>query len=228
MEIVFTNTSGVDLENDKPIPASFEIPEWYKHTQSYMSGEKKPAGKGEGLATIKRCIPVFDAITNGYLILLPADVYVSQKDGAPYYEWSNFGLIQFHVIEQAPLYPNNSGFDYPKFINPWAVKTPKGYSTLFTQPAHRDAPFTILTGIVDTDIYTAPINFPFILNNPKFEGLIPAGTPIAQVMPFKRESWKMKFGNDKDIKEQATVSVKLQRKFFDRYKTMFWHRKEYK
>lgn len=228
MEIIFTNTSGIELENDKPIPASQSVPDWYRVTESYMNGQKKPVGKGEGEATIKRCIPVFDAITNGYLILLPADVYVSQKDGGPYYEWSNLGLIKFHVVEQAPLHPSSNGFDYPKFINPWAVKTPKGYSSLITQPAHRDLPFTIMTGIVDTDVYTAPINFPFVLNDPKFEGLIPAGTPIAQVMPFKRESWKMKFGTHKDIKEQASISVKLQRKFFDRYKTMFWQRKEYK
>ncbi len=228
MEIIFTNTSGIDLESDKPIPASDLIPEWYKHTVSYMSGEKKPKGNGEGEATIKRCMPVFDAITGGYLILLPADIHVSSKDGKPYFQWSNLGLISFHVVEQAPIHPLSNGFDYPKINNPWAIKTPKGYSCLITQPMHRDAVFTILPAIVDTDTYTNSINFPFVLNDPKFEGFIPAGTPIAQIVPFKRESWKMKIGNKKDLMQTMQVANKLQRKFFDRYKTMFWYKKEYK
>ena len=88
--------------------------------------------------------------------------------------------------------------------------------------------FTILPGIVDTDQYTAPVNFPFVFNDPSFEGLIPKGTPIAQVIPIKRESWGIKIGNQKDYNEQRKNSIKLQTKFFDRYKSMFWTRKEYK
>jgi hypothetical protein len=82
--------------------------------------------------------------------------------------------------------------------------------------------------VVDTDTYTSPVNFPFTLNDPKFEGLIPAGTPIAQVIPFKREQWEMSFGGQQELIEQSQVSIKLQTKFFDRYKTMFRANKEYR
>jgi hypothetical protein len=88
--------------------------------------------------------------------------------------------------------------------------------------------FTILPGIVDTDEYYAPINFPMVINDPNFEGLIPKGTPIAQVIPFKRESWKMEIGGEKELAEQEKVGQKLLTKFFDRYKTMFRANKEYK
>ena len=37
----------------------------------------------------------------------------------------------------------------PKFINPWSIKTSKGYSIFITQPMHRDLPFEILQSIVD-------------------------------------------------------------------------------
>jgi hypothetical protein len=113
-------------------------------------------------------------------------------------------------------------------MNHWAIKTPKGYSTMFIQPMHRESPFTILPGIVDTDTYTAPINFPFIINDLKFEGLIPKGTPIAQVIPFKRDSWSIKFGGEKEIKELEQVKENLATKFFDKYKSMFRSNKEYK
>jgi hypothetical protein len=233
MDITFTNTLGV-TEEYSPKPASHFIPEWYKKLESYMSGEKKPTGQGDTSATAKRCMPVFDAITGGYIIVSPADVYVSQKEDAtgkivPYFEWSNYSLIQFHPIEQMPEHPNRNGHvAYPKWTNSWAIKTPKGYSTLFVQPMHRESVFTILPGVVDTDEYTAAVNFPFVLNDTTFEGLIPAGTPIAQVIPFKRDAWKMQLGNQNDYVEQQKVALKLRTKFFDRYKSMFRQPKEYK
>jgi hypothetical protein len=226
MKITFTNTTGADLE--QPKPASKLVPDWYKNTESYVNKERKPLGDGSTSATIKRCVPVFDAIIAGYIIESPADVFVSIKNGGQWFEWSDFGLIQFHPIEQAPEHPDKKPFAYPKWINPWAIATPKGYSTLFVQPFHRKSVFTILPGIVDTDQYTAPVNFPFVINDPTFEGLIPKGTPIAQVIPFKRDSWTMELGDKKDLEAQAKVSKKLQSKFFDRYKSMFWTKKEYK
>jgi hypothetical protein len=227
MEIIFTNTSGIeDLE--KPQPASKFIPDWYKDMESYIGGEKKPDGNAGTTGTVKRCMPVFDVINAGYIITSPADIWVSLKEGQQYFEWSTLGLISFHPIEQAPTHPKVNRHAYPKWINHWAIKTPKGYSTLFVQPFHRESLFTILPGLVDTDEYYAPVNFPFVINDPEFEGLIPKGTPIAQVIPVKRDDWKMQFGEEKEFKDQAKVTQKLSTTFFDRYKNMFRQDKSYK
>lgn len=231
MEIIFTNITEFNIE--QPQPASKFIPEWYKNTESYMNKKKVPIGDGTVLATIKRCIPVLDAMTSGYIITLPADVYVSLEDignnkKLQKFQWSALNLITFHSIEQAPKHPEAKPYEYPKFTNPWSIKTPKGYSTLFIQPMHRESVFTILPGVVDTDIYTAPVNFPFVINDPNFEGYIKEGTPIAQVIPIKRDKWTMKLGNDKNYRESQNHNLKLQRKFFDRYKTLFWDKKEYR
>ncbi len=67
-EIIFTNTYNVDI--DQPKPASQFIPKWYKNLESYIGGNKKPDGDGKAQVTIKKCIPVFDAITAGYIICL--------------------------------------------------------------------------------------------------------------------------------------------------------------
>lgn len=226
MEILFTNTS--DFSNiEKPKPAKEFIPDWYKTMDSYVGKEKKPNGNGITTATIKRCMPVFDAITAGYIITLPADVYVSIENNEQHFQWSDHDLVQFHPIEQAPTHPNKKPHAYPKWMNPWSIKTPKGYSVLFVQPFHRESVFTILPAIVDTDTYYAPVNFPMTINDPNFEGLISVGTPIAQVIPFKRENWKMVLGDNEDIKAQYEIRRKLQTKFFDRYKTLFREKKEY-
>jgi len=261
VKITFTDTIGVPKEFS-PKPATASVPEWYKKLESYMSGSKKPDGRGMTTATIKRCMPVFDAITGGYILYTYADVYISQqkiqymdekhyketgenkeyteeevkekglKLTAPYYEWPAFEPIQFHPHVQAPEHPNKGDkhefISYPKWINPWSIKTPKGYSVLFTQPMHRESPFTILDGIVDTDSYNAPVNFPFVLNDWDFEGLIPAGTPMAQVIPFKRDSWQMEIGKEEDFKAQNKTTAFLRTSFFNSYKNKFRAPKEYK
>lgn len=239
--IVFTNTFGVPDEFT-PKPATAFIPDWYKNMDSYMSGDKSPDGNGSTTATIKRCMPVFDSITAGYIITTYVDVYVSQKDGTgisrstgkkkkikvPWYEWPSFSPIQFHPVEQAPEHPMENGYPYPKWINPWSITTPPGYSVMFTAPVHRPSIFTILDGVVDTDTYNAPVNFPFVLNDITFEGLIPAGTPMAQIIPFRREEWEMSIGSNQEIDSQNKVTSLLRTRLFDSYKSQFRTIKEYK
>jgi len=226
--IIFTDTLTNNKVIDAPKPASSFIPEWYKKIESYINGKKMPTDYANNV-TVKKCIPVFDAITSGYIITSPCDVYVEQKEGVPFYRWSNFDAITFHPIVQTIGHPaSKDGLDSPKFTNPWSIKTPTGYSVLVVSPMHHDLPFAILPGVVDTDTYNSPINFPFKLLDPKWEGLIPVGTPIAQIIPFKRESWSMKLGGEEEINTARYVSLKAHTKFFNNYKSFWWHKKEYK
>jgi len=209
-----------------PRPASAVIPEWYKNTESYLMKDKI-ALQGKGFATIKKCVPVYDAITAGYIIFSSTDIQVQRINNESQFSFPSGNQIDTHINLQAFLHPVSSGERFPKFMNPWIIKTPKGYSTLFTQPFHREAPFTILDGIVDTDTYHSTVNFPFVLNDPLWEGLISAGTPLAQVIPFKRESFKMSTvrRNDQELnKVQAIIGSH----FFDNYRNFFWSRKEYR
>jgi len=219
----------------QPVPASKMLPDWYKDTASYVSGIKEPDGNGQGSATIKRCMPVFDVLTAGYYLLTQADIWVSHiarnpekpEEKQPWFQWAA-GDIQFHPLPQVLLHPQTTGSNMPKWMNPWSIETPKGYSTLFIPPVHRDNPFVALPGIVDTDTYNPPVNIIFTLADPNFEGLVPKGTPIVQVIPFKRESWEMKFGNEEDNKKMHGQNFKLKSTFFDGYKNFFRAHKEYK
>lgn len=234
-EIEFIDTIGLPKEYH-PKPATQYIPNWYKQTESNINNEKKiNMQTGEVSHTIKKCIPVFDAMTAGYILVTPCDVQVSQEllesdsnKKVPCYAWPLHNLISFHPIEQAPLHPLNNGFAYPKWTNPFGIKTSVGYSTLFLPPMHNpNNIFTILPGLVDTDKYNNPVNFPFVLNDPTWEGLIPAGTPIAQIIPFKRDAWNSNVTTkiDNGITEQF---FKLRSIFFNSYKKQFWESKQYK
>ena len=82
-----------------------------------------------------------------------------------------------------------------KFNCFWNIEAPPGYSLLFTHPVNRaDLPFTTLTGLVDCDTFHhSPLSFPARWHDVEFNGVLPKGTPVAQCLPVKRESWTGRF-----------------------------------
>lgn len=225
--IVFTN--AYNNHEYPPEPAYKNVPDWYKNTLSYM-GDINKAEHGLNPGTIKKCIPVFDAITAGYIIFTQVDIKISRaEDGAIFYSWPLQDAIDFHPISQAPLHPLANNNPYPKIMNPWIIETDPGYSCLFINPMHNpNQYFTIMPGIVDTDKYNARVNFPFTLNDLNWNGVIPAGTAVAQVIPFKRDSWKSKIGGQDDIIKESKIMHKLKSKIYNSYKQNFWSKKEYR
>ena len=237
-KINFVHVDGNNHVNP-PEPASKNIPEWYKKTQTYVEDAKieDATVDNETTATIKRCMPVFDAISSGYMLKTPTDFYIVQKENentgeiAPHYYWPSGPGIEIHPRGQAEIYPLHLGSKagIPKFVNDWIIETPPGYSCLFIPPIHHDLPFTVFSGVVDTDKYHGPINFPFMLKDINYEGTIPAGTPMVQVIPFKRDSWTMNTENNEKTIIKAKKDLSLLRSvFYSSYKKFFRQSKVYK
>lgn len=238
MKIEFLIDSMANVPKEYfPYPASKNVPEWLKKTDRHIGGEKWFDPNGAGLSsTIKGCMPVLDSLTSGYIITTHADLWVTQTKSAtdpnktePYFTWNLGPGISTQTKSQAPLHPQGDGVTYyPKILSPFGIKTPSGYSCLFVPPMNNpNGFFTVLPGIVDTDTYNLPVNFPFTLDDQNFTGIIPAGTPVAQVIPFKRDSWTHGV-SEFDVKEKTTMSSKLAIKIFDKYKSLFWVKKEFK
>jgi hypothetical protein len=227
-DIIFTPIFPVE-DKFYPEPASKNIPEWYKKTESFINSKTFRPDGGSGNQTIKKCIPVFDALSAGYIIKTYVDIYVTlTEDNVSYYNWPSFEPISFHPIDQAPHHPGMNNRPYPKWNSPWSVQTPRGYSSLFISPMHNpNGIFTILPGVVDTDQYINPVNFPFTLDDPNFEGLIPAGTTICQVIPFKRDSFSIKIGDKDQLSKINKFSYLFRNKFVNNYKSKFWNSKRF-
>lgn len=228
--IKFTDTTGLVPEMYYPKPGRITIPDWFKKLMpEFIPDSPRRDGSKKKEHSGKRCIPMLDAMTIGYTIFTSEDIIV-QKDGQyDFYEWTRRDdAIEFHSYDQMSTYPNLlEGQSVPKWINPWVIKTPPGYSCLFVPPMNNpETPISIFNGVVDTDTYVSTVNFPFMLRDKSFTGLIPAGTPIAQVVPFARESWKMEI-NSVDEKEIITTREKLNSLFWDKYKRLFWAKKEF-
>jgi hypothetical protein len=81
-----------------------------------------------------------------------------------------------------------------------------------------------LTGVVDTDAYPLVVLFPFMMKN-TFEGVIEKGTPVVQIIPFKREDWKKRIYDkisDKSSKELKSLGPNFRsRNVTCLYKSLF-------
>lgn len=200
-----------------PVPASRMVPEWYRRLP----------GSAEKVETVKKCVPVLDALTSGYMITLPVDVHFNNETKQFWYE-APFQINSDHYSVQTQGVEIGDEFDQQphKWINQWRIETPKGYSCLFVHPLNRmDLPFRSFTGIVDTDRHPIIINFPFVMKK-DFYGRIPAGTPIIQIIPFKRDDWSIDVVDNKPFKDHPEAH-EVENPPFGWYKRKWWTRKIY-
>jgi hypothetical protein len=220
---------------DHPYPASKVLPAWYKKLELRTDSKlvSPNAYKSNALgSTIRTCMPVFDLITAGYHIPLHVDTHFQDNPAAEGELDINWGsafeeVVTFHPREQYRGYPVPEGYyDLAfKWITPWVVQTPPGWSCLFVPPAHYDQPFQCLPAFVDTDKHPHPVNLPFFLKN-SFRGLIPRGTPLIQVIPIKREKFKSSIGVlPKNYKNKYNIFKGLE--LFNVYKKYFRSKKVY-
>lgn len=236
-----------ELKEDYPTPIKLNIPEWYKKLDHTLSQK-----------TIKGCMPFLDTLTSGYLLKIPQDFNVrhnidnKNEKGEKFKDsFQTFGLHDQSQILYARSINLNSGFDthdsnqvegspfieknknlpFYKILNPWKIKTPKGYSCLFVPPLNNaDDRFSIIPGIVDTDTFPNEINFPIIINGDKYpvlETTIKKGTPYVQIIPFKRDSWKM------TVKPRLQKEIQNSRLFYglkilNVYKEKYWNKKSWR
>jgi hypothetical protein len=222
---------------ETPKPASSLIPEWYKDMPVHMDNEKITGLNKESVAvsnlTLKGCSPFLDALTSGYTFTLASDLEFRNHPGKGInIRWAtNVEILGSHGTEQAPGLPVPFGGSdgLLKWKPGWRVITPPGYSCLFTHPFNRhELPFRTFTGVVDTDSYPLGVEFPFqllqVIDKDIF--ILEKGTPICQILPFKRDSWKseeIKFDEKANKKNVFLLKSKIVRS----YKNQFWHKKSY-
>lgn len=200
----------------KPVPGTKLVPEWYKRQPGTID-EPNFIKKGVTSSTIKRCMPIFDYMTAGYIISVPCDIYIDATNPDKI-EWSvpqsmtQFGsdMISSHAREQYDHYPVDKDLyhrDLFRIMPFWSLKTPPGYSTIFTHPIHKDPlPFIAIGGLVDTDNFITDGHLSFLIQK-DFVGVLKQGTPLVQVIPFLREDWEMEIVEH----QQAAREVQEQR-----------------
>lgn len=173
-----------------PVPAADKMPDWFTALSEDMGGTDAQGRPGR---TARACLPMTDACALGWIIPLPFDIAMSRDPQ---------GQLMFHWADGVPfppvqlLHPRQIGSGGPpfhdtlplKFINPWRVILPEGWSAAFVQPLnHFDLPFQVFSGVVDCDVLEEPAKIPFLWTAQAETLVMPAGTPMVQVVPFKRD-----------------------------------------
>jgi hypothetical protein len=187
-----------------PVAAKTVLPDWFRKLPPVDAQQASATNNG---LTVKRCMPFLDAMTTGWILPLAATVRLEVKDGGSAVDagWefdrvmvSNHGAHQVAGNPKEPAPPC-------KFHNYWSIRTPPGWSCLFLPPLNRPAqPFECVAGIVDTDTYAAHIHFPFFATAPDGLYVVEKGTPLVQVIPFRREDAALKAEIQSETGAEAT------------------------
>jgi hypothetical protein len=221
--------SSKEHENlGQPAPAKGFLPKWYQKSEFTFKDEQGVEHPG-----LKKCVPFLDAMLSGYMLVTPVDIFVSKnKDQSLKISWNSSEVfIDFiaertkalgeHMPRPAGHYPNHLAFK-----GFWGFKLPRGWSALVVHPLNRhDLPFTITSGIMDADKYSTSGNIPFFIKE-DFVGMIPAGTPFAQLIPIKRATWGS-IKNDSGLQYLQYLQGATVRTPGKSYKKLFWVRKKY-
>lgn len=236
-KIVFANAYS-DMKHvfPSPVPVSKNIPNWYKEQASYVGDSKLQNGVYK--STIKKCQAVFDSMSMGYYLLCPVDIHIdSTKDNVefqvpPSFQFMFAQLVATHSPDQVQSYPIDEDVYSSKGIvriHPtWMPSTPTGYSVLYTNPSHGDeSPLFAISAVVDSDRFIPDGHISFLVKK-GFSGVIKKGTPLVQVVPFKRENWEMSIDDEFTLEDLIAQRLVIRSSFLNGYKKLFWSKKIFK
>lgn len=236
--IKFRARCKTDFEvHDRPYPAESVTLDWWKTEPPYNPSPENPDGNkllirnGISNATFKKCRPMLDALNSGYIIPLWADVNVEQTGQIPLITWRTKTLVFSIHGDSSRRMPAPPGYDQVvfKYENTWIPMTPPGYSVLVTAPfGQRNLPFHAIPAVIDSDKSNFELVFPMWIRS-GLEGIVEKGTPMVQMIPFKRSDWKMEFDYYEDgeywnVVKERTFNTTI----VGHYVKNAWSRKSYK
>lgn len=222
-EIHFISTVlGLEnIEDIKPKQSKYFMPNWWSSVPNKYNNSQ----------TVKQCPSFTDFFSQGYIIPAWQDIELKYDKNKKYYEYKTASIIFPNVekhdndqfLNHVDAQVNGTSIDFIfKLDSPWKVITPKGYSILqIPLFYHFDNKFSALPGIIDSDIlHDINIQITYPAETPEL--FIKRGTPLAMLIPFKREKYKFEVRDqtDADIKKIKTSKINLDSRFIASYRRM--------
>jgi hypothetical protein len=198
MQVIFRCDPALIDRLPRPVPARDALPAWLRAMAPRAHSEVHQ----REIRTVKQCPPFVDAMSHGFMVLLPCDVQVEQGRFSWHWDLPPLSIehhprspLSFHVPAQLHGLPFHDGHAAIKFNSFWTIELEAGWSLFATHPVNReDLPFRLLSGVVDADRFNdAGINFPALWTDTAFEGVLPRGTPVAQCFAVPRDPPDLRF-----------------------------------
>jgi hypothetical protein len=221
MEIRFRSSIAGLSATVPPKPAADVRPDWLKGPRFHAGFDRAtPIEQASREAsTIRRCPGIMDAMRDGYVVPLWTDLHVKFDGMRGEVEMrcaSPWAGVDRHPIEQFKSTPIETwASPYTcvfKLANPWRVYLPAGYSSRILDPVyHRNwVGFSVLPGVVDHDRFHTANIFLVWERYDAGELIIPLGTPLFQLIPFRRAQLGVSVSDSPDtIAERAEEDVRV-------------------
>lgn len=214
---------------ERPSPGSQSLPKWFKNMSPHEGG-KLSVNNRTSSASAKKCTPMLDGMTAGYVVPLWSDVIVEWEEDQPLINWRvDHNVFSLHGPSSREIPPpvgfHNTVF---KYLTWFRVKLPAGYSLIVQPPANRNPlPFMPVPAIIDSDKVAIDTNIPVWISK-EAKGVIEAGTPIAQLIPFKREPWQSIFSETTASQHIINEDKGFNKTIVNNYVKNIWHKKEFR
>jgi hypothetical protein len=171
---------------------------------------------------------MLDMLSSGYIVPLWADVQVRNVGKLTSLTWRvEKAVFEEHSGQEVEI-PDGYQKSQFKYLNPWIPKLPSGFSALIIPcPGYPNTPFRAMAAVIDYD-KTPHSLFPPVYLKENFEGIVERGTPMFQIIPFKRNNWKSSFSFLENGEQTARMDRDVKATIVNNYVKNFWEKKSYK
>lgn len=185
---LYTDRPGV-FALAQPLDARKFLPEWWKAIPSSYFDQDKPLIPN---TTMKKCAGFIDLYRHGFIIPLWCDlnITIGKKGTADYaYQFSDrVSSMSVHPVKQRGNFLPDTEWQHLKLLVPWYAKCDEEVSFMYCgadynmESADR---WTVAQGIVEYKYqFSLNANLFFQRRDEAYTIQIPAGTPIAHVIPL--------------------------------------------
>ena len=233
----------------RPEPVKNHKPQWFldkdkyskdsngKYRTDLFRNRETRALEIHKIPSWKSCPAMLDVFSSGYYLFTPTDITFKENLQIEYDDqWGNGGggwkFCSPRGVEDGMPHPEGYSSNTFAWVPNWKMEVDKDYTVLLTHPINiNDLPFKTISGFIDaSNILMGTGNISFYIKE-NWTGTIPAGTPYAQVIPFKNDSWSSEIVNytNEQIQENAqnTFDKYLIGPGLTRYKQTDWLKKHY-
>jgi len=221
------------------------LPEWFKEMKvgseiaSFL--EEFHGVFSDEAHGAKKCPAIRDLMTEGFIIPLWGKMYMGHEyDDEGNAIQTHYGMTASNAVQYdffgSHFEKQVGGMDVGlakmgkekrilKLESPYKIIVPEGYNLLYVDPFyHFRKEIRLLEGLVEADKW-GYITFPFSLQEKDF--VLPAGTPLIQAIPYKREEQKLSLdvrkGTDEEYEknDQELFKAEVERINYKNYPEKF-------
>lgn len=174
------------MKDFPPRPISQDLPKWLDRLDN------------DNEFNVSHCSPVMDWMNSGYILYNAWETVLTEKvqqfkkgmELTTQNQRPQLRKINPSALAADCMPIDNAPYAYFKLETDFKVVTPPGYSCLVMQPFYDfNSKFTVMPGIIDTDKHDWVVTT-MAYTREKELRILP-GEKLVQIVPFKRDDWKM-------------------------------------